>query len=326
MQRRLNAKWRPPLLLVLGGVLGAVLIAPLLGFVAIGLLRDPMGFRQAVVLVSSIVVLVTVVFAFLLWRLLLRPVTALERKADALRNGDASALSPLQQYGTRELHDLGQSVLAMAGTLHNREAAIRTYTNHVTHELKTPITAIRGAAELLAATQTPDSEDARLAQTVLDGTRRMERLLADLRDTAAAREPLHHGHSTLAQLRPQLAQKFPEMDLHFTGENIPLPLNSKGMRIVLLHLVQNAHEHGAQQVHFAASMDGGQVKIRISDTANGISEGNLPHIFDPFFTTKREKGGTGMGLSIVQNLIEAHGGQISVEQAEPTATFLVEFA
>ena len=183
MRQRINAKWRPPLLLVLGGVLTAVLAAPLLGFIAIGLLRDPMGFRQAVVLVSSLVVLITVIFAFLLWRLLLRPVTALERKADALRNGDASALSPLQHYGTRELHDLGQSVLAMAGTLHNRETAIRTYTNHVTHELKTPITAIRGAAELLATTQAPDSDDARLAQTVLDGTRRMERLLADLRDT-----------------------------------------------------------------------------------------------------------------------------------------------
>ncbi len=325
MRQRINAKWRPPLLLVLGGVLTAVLAAPLLGFIAIGLLRDPMGFRQAVVLVSSLVVLITVVFAFLLWRLLLRPVTALERKADALRNGDASALSPLQHYGTRELHDLGQSVLAMAGTLHNRETAIRTYTNHVTHELKTPITAIRGAAELLATTQPPNSDDARLAQTVLDGTRRMERLLADLRDTAAAREPLHHGHSTLAQLRPELKRKFPDLDLQFTGESIPLPLNPKGMGIVLHHLTQNAREHGASQVNIGACLNNSQVQIRISDNASGISAGNLLQVFDPFFTTKREKGGTGMGLSIVQNLIESHGGHISVEQAEPSAVFLVAF-
>ncbi len=325
MRQRINAKWRPPLLLVLGGVLTAVLVAPLLGFIAIGLLRDPMGFRQAVVLVSSIVVLITVIFAFLLWRLLLRPVTALERKADALRNGDASALSPLQHYGTRELHDLGQSVLAMAGTLHNRETAIRTYTNHVTHELKTPITAIRGAAELLDTTQAPDSDDARLVKTVLDGTRRMERLLADLRDTAAAREPLHHGHSTLAQLRPALKQKFPDLDMQLTGESIPLPLNTQGMGIVLHHLTQNAREHGASQVNIGACFNNSQVQIRISDNSTGISAGNLPHIFDPFFTTKREKGGTGMGLSIVQNLIEAHGGHISIEQAKPSAVFLLAF-
>jgi len=323
--RRITPKWRPPLLLVLGGVLSAVLAAPLLGFVAIGLLRDTMGFRQSVVLVSVIVVLITMIFAFLLWRLLLRPVTALERKADALRNGDASALSPMQHYGTQELHDLGQSVLAMAGTLHDRETAIRTYTNHVTHELKTPITAIRGAAELLATSQPPDSEDWRLAQTVLDGSRRMERLLADLRDTAAAREPLHHGHCTLAELRPQLLQNFPHLELLFSGEKIPLPLNAKGMGIVLHHLIQNAREQGAKQIGFHASLTDGNTRLRIKDNANGISAGNLPQIFDPFFTTKRETGGTGMGLSIVQNLIEAHGGRIMLQQAQPSAIFLIEF-
>lgn len=325
MRRRISAKWRPSLMLVLGGVLGAVLAAPLLGFIAIGLLRDTMGFRQAVIPVSFLVVLITLVFGFLLWRLLLRPITALERKADALRNGDSDALKPLQHYGTQELYDLGQSVLAMADTLHNREAAVRSFTNHVTHELKTPITSIRGAAELLATTPIANSDNKRLLESILKATHRMERLLADLRDTAAAREPLHHGKTTLADLRPALQQRFPDLQLTLQGDSVTLPLNSKGMGIVLHHLAQNAREHGATALIFTASCNGEGVTLRVFDNAGGISSGNQPRIFEPFFTTKRESGGTGMGLSIVQNLIEAHGGHITLERAQPNAVFLISF-
>ena len=60
-------------------------------------------------------------------------------------------------------------------------------------------------------------------------------------------------------------------------------------------------------------------------TAAGISSGNQGRIFDPFFTTKRDSGGTGMGLSIVQTLIEAHGGRVTLEHAQPSAVFLISF-
>ena len=266
---RITKKWRPSLLLVLGSVLAAVLAAPLLGFIAIGLLRDAMGFRQSVVLVSCVVVLITVVLGYVLWRLLLRPITALEDKALSLRSGDTSALSPLSQYGTRELHDLGQSVLDMATTLRHRETAIRTYTNHVTHELKTPITAIRGAAELLAATPQMDPDDARLVQTLLDASKRMEQQLVDLRKIVAAREPLHRGNTRLRDLIPELRNHFPKINLAATGTAILLPLSTEGLSMVLHQMIGNAQEHGAREVTLSAVIAKSGMELRISDDGSG---------------------------------------------------------
>ncbi|MBV1866069.1 MAG: HAMP domain-containing histidine kinase [Rhodobacteraceae bacterium] len=322
---RVTAKWRPTLLHVLGGVLGAVLAAPLLGFIAIGLLRDAMGFRQSVVLVSCVVLLITCILGYVLWRVMLRPMVDLENKALSLRNGDASALSPLEHYGTRELGDLGQSVLDMANTLINREATIRTYTDHVTHELKSPLTAIKGAAELLASTPQISAEDAQLAQTVLEGTKRMERQLTDLRRIAKSREPSHRGRVQLAQLLPRLSGEFPNIAITASGERTILPINAEGLTIVLHHLIDNAVGHGAKTVKLAVSSTGSGVTLWIADDGSGVSEGNRRQIFDPFFTTRREVGGTGMGLSIVQNLIEAHDGRISLEQAQPSAVFSITF-
>jgi len=306
-------------------VLAAVLAAPLLGFIAIGLLRDAMGFRQSVVLVSCVVLLITVVLGYVLWRVLLRPIIDLENKAQSLRNGDASALSPLEQYGTRELGDLGQSVLDMANTLITREATIRTYTDHVTHELKSPLTAIKGAAELLASTPQISPEDAQLAQTVLQGTKRMERQLTDLRRIAKSREPSHRGQVQLAQLVPRLAREFPDITVNVSGQGTTLPINAAGLTIVLHHLIDNARGHGAKLVNLHVSGSDSGASLKVSDDGSGISLGNRHQIFDPFFTTRREVGGTGMGLSIVQNLIEAHGGSITLEQAQPSAEFLITF-
>lgn len=284
-----------------------------------------MGFRQSVVLVSVVVLLFTAILGYVLWRVLLRPMIDLENKAQALRNGDASALSSLEQYGTRELGDLGQSVLDMANTLITREATIRTYTDHVTHELKSPLTAIKGAAELLASTPQISSEDAQLAQTVLEGTKRMERQLTNLRRIAKSREPSHRGYVQLAQLRPSLAREFPDITINITDQGITLPINAEGLAIVLHHLIDNAQGHGAKVVTLHVSGSGSGVTLQVSDDGSGISTGNLHQIFDPFFTTRREVGGTGMGLSIVQNLIEAHGGSITLKQAQPSAVFLVSF-
>ena len=324
MPRRIIKKWRPPLLLVLGGVLGAVLIAPLAGLAAVRVLSAILGFRQSAIVIAIVVVIMTSAMGYLLWRLILRPVTALAARAELLQSGDASALAPLEHYGTRELRHLGQSVLDMAATLHNREAAIRSFTDHVSHEFKTPLTAIRGASELLN-TGVTDDDSLRLYATILAATDRMEQLLTALQRIASAREPLYRGQTSLSAVMPTLARDFPQLPFHAAGDDIALPMAADGLVIVLRHLTENAAEDHATRVTFTAQSDASGATLMVSDDGRGISNGNRAHVFKPYFTTKRDTGGTGMGLSIAQTLLQAHSASLRLADSDVGTTFVIEF-
>lgn len=324
MRERISRKWRPPLLLVLGGALAGVLASGLAGLLAMPVLAPVMGPAPAALLVFVIVVLVTGLLAFLLWRLILRPVTALADRAHRLRDGEADALTPLPHYGTPELRDLGESVLGMASALQNRATTIRSYTDHVTHEFKAPLSAIRGATELLEETDLSD-EDRRLVTAISSSALRMEGLLTALRAVAAAREPAAAGEMTLAAILPQLRPDHARLTFIPDGSELSLPLPEPALAAVLGHLAANAAQHGAQTLHLiAATTEHGPI-LEIGDDGTGIAAGNRARIFEPFFTTRREADGTGMGLAIAESLLSAHGAGIELTDRQPGAWFRITF-
>lgn len=324
MRDQLDLKWRPPLLLVLGGVLGTVLAAPLAGLFALRALSPSLGFRSSSLLIAALILLLTLILGYLLWRLLLRPVTALADRAAQVKAGQPIALDPLPHYGTQELQGLGQAVLDMAATLQNREATIRSFTDHATHELKTPISAIRGAAEILDSDDSLAPQDRRLVASILASAHQMEAQLLALRRVAAAREPTHHGVCTLDALVPKLRPEFGGLTLTITGGDLALPLSPDGMDIVLRQMLGNARAHGATAVSLQAT-DGHAPTLTVADNGNGISDGNRAQVFTPFFTTRRDSGGTGMGLTIVQSLLQAHGGRITLLPDRQGSVFRIDF-
>jgi signal transduction histidine kinase len=328
MRERVTRKWRPSLLLVLGGALAAVLGLPLLGLLLLRDLSPVLGFRHAALLIAAGVVLATLILGLLLWRLLLNPIRALADRAARVKAGVKAGVTdapPIRQWGTRELGDLGRDVLDMAATLQNRETSIRSFTDHVTHELKTPLTAIRGAAEMLEGNPALDPGDRRLVATLRDAARQMEMQLADLRRVAAAREPTYHGQCTLADLHQDLGATYPQLRLVVGGASVPLPLRDEGMRIVLGQLIANAVAMGAAQVTLTALQSTDGTRLDVADDGPGVSSGNRDRIFAPFFTTRREAGGTGMGLAIVAALLAAHGATITLLPDGPGARFRIEF-
>jgi signal transduction histidine kinase len=310
-------------LLVLAGTLGAVLSFPVFGLLALRAMIGDMGFRQSAILITLAIVLATAVLAFLLWRLLLRPIRALAARAEALKSG-GPVPEPLAHYGTRELRDLGESVLDMARHLHNREATVRSFTDHATHELKTPITAIRGAAEVLLDGAT-DEGDRQLAATILAAAGRMEDQLAALRRIAAAREGGFAGTCRLDDIAPAMQASFPALGLDINGANVALPLAPDVLSAVLQQLLGNAALHRATRVRLSATDATGGPTLTVADNGSGISPGNRARIFEPFFTTRREEGGTGMGLAIVRALIEARGGTVELLPGTEGASFLIRF-
>jgi two-component system, OmpR family, sensor kinase len=319
MARRLDRKWRPSLLMVLGGALAAVLTLPMLGLFALRMLAPDWGFRLAALTIGVVVLLATAVLAFLLWRLLLRPIQALALRAARIRAGHAVGDQVLKHFGTQELRDLGQSVLDMGATLQNRESTIRSFTDHVTHELKTPLTAIKGAGEML---EDGEPADPRLLATIRAAVAQMERQLVALRRVAAAREPMAGGKVRLDDLALDLRAAHPGLEIVIDGGQVALPIAAARLEAALTQLLANAAQHGAGRVVMVA---GDAPELIVEDDGPGISDGNRDRIFAPFFTTRRETGGTGMGLNIAQAILQAQGAEIMLLPERPGAAFLIRF-
>ena len=317
MPDRIRQKWRPPLALVIGGTLAAVLVLPLLGIGYFKLAGNILGWGETSWLIGWIAVVSTAILGFLLWRLVLHPVYALTAHAKAVRDGRKDTPLPAH-FGTPEFTALGQAVEDMATTLQNREAGIRAFSDHVTHEMKSPLTSIAVAAELLSE-DVPEEDRAALLASIRASSARMEALLNALRRLTAARVPLGAGPTDLMALAEAL-QTRSGLAVTVQAEGI-LPLDHDGALAVLEQLAQNSAAHGALSLTLELSGK----SLRIVDDGPGIAQGDRSRIFDPFFTTKRDSGGTGMGLAIARAMLEASGATIALMPSETGAVFEITF-
>lgn len=314
MPGRVRQKWRPPLAFIICGAMAGIVAVPVLGLTYFRVAGNVLGWAETAWLILWLAVVSAAILGYLLWRLVLRPVTALTVHAKAMKAGRAG-VAPPSQFGTPEFSELGQSVIDMGETLNNRATGLRAYADHVTHELKSPLTAILGAAELLQGA-VEDADRATLAATVQQAAGRMEVLLADLRRHAQAGQRPDAGSADLADAAAQITGV--QVSVQSDGQ-VPMPADD--LQAALMQLAQNAAAHGATKIelHWANRV------LRVRDNGVGVAAGNRARIFDPFFTTTRAQGGTGMGLSIVQALMGAHGGQIALMETDQGACFEVTF-
>jgi signal transduction histidine kinase len=307
MSRRVNPKWRPPLAFVLGGTLAAVFFLPLIGIGYFRVAGNVLGRAETVWMIGWMAFAATVVLGFFLWRLVLRPVRAITDYAQA----EGAADVPVH-FGTPEFSKLGKSVIAMTQTLQGREAVLRSYADHVTHELKSPLTVVRGAAELLDDPTLAPADRVKMLGNITVAVDRMEALLDGQRALAQAQEPMPRGVCVLSDVIDTAGV--------VVTQDAQVPFPAELIAVVTTHLIGNAHAHGATKIEIAAGPD----KITITDNGPGISQGNRDRIFDPFFTTRRDAGGTGMGLAIVRKMLDAHGATIALADG-PGAVFVIRF-
>jgi signal transduction histidine kinase len=253
----------------------------------------------------------------LLVRTMLRPIRALRDQSHLVANGTHLSLQPLEHYGMREIADLGDAVMTMADGLALRRKAIEIYTNHVTHELKSPVTAIIGAAELLEDDALPPEVKQKLQMTIMAQGRRMETLLDQLREMTRAR--LHEAGppSDLREMTPRV----PGIEIQLRTSGATVPLSQAHGETILTHMAQNARNHGATQL--LVDWDGRV--LRLSDNGSGFGDAHLARLTEPFYTTRREQGGTGFGLTIVAALLDLYGARLTPVKATGSAVFEIEF-
>jgi signal transduction histidine kinase len=284
------------------------------------------GERRKVALAAASIILATALIGFLFSRTITRPIHGLAAQALAMGR-DGPAAPPMKHQGTREIASLSQSFITMAEQLSERSAYISTFAAHVSHELKSPITAIHGAAELLkdarlSGPPMTDEQTLRFLENILGDTQRLTLLLARLRDLAEADYPAKAGTTTLDLVVSQVQDAFPSLSISIAGDAaVPVAMSQENAVIVLSHLADNAARHEARHLRVNPRLAQDRLIIEVSDDGHGVSDNNRARIFDPFFTTRRESGGTGMGLGIVRSMLKSHGGSIAFRPASHGAAF-----
>lgn len=286
--------------------------------------------RGKVVAAGLSVAILTLLIGLAFHRAITRPVKELIARTAAIGRGDRNALQPLRHHGTAEFATLSQSFLDMAGALNARSDFVATFAAHVSHELKSPLTSIEGAAELLrddieAGTgRMTDAERRRFLDNIVADAKRLTAITNRLRELARAEATPTDGATEIGPVIEALRSAFTGLSIRAGGEETgPIGMSAENLRIVLAHLADNAERHGATRLSVDAEAQGEFVRLEVRDDGQGISTNNRARIFDSFFTTRRDSGGTGMGLAIVRAMLEAHGGTILLADSERGARFTI---
>jgi len=278
--------------------------------------------RGKVMAAGLAVLAVAAGIGFIFQRTITRPIRELMARTVAIGRGERAALTPLPHYGTAEFAALSQGFLDTAQALQDRSDFIATFATHVSHELKSPLTAIKGAAELLrddldaSAPAMDVADQRRFLDNIICDTARLTAIVQRLRELARAEGMPTAGTTTLAAAIADLRAGLPGLKIEAAGDlSVPVRISPENARIVLAHLADNAQRHGARLLQILGQPGRAVLHVSVSDDGAGISPVNRARIFDSFFTTRRESGGTGMGLPIVRAMLQAHGGDITLAAA-----------
>jgi len=265
----------------------------------------------------------------LMGRALLRhvalPVGDLLDAAGRVTQGDYAAR--VDERGPREVRALARAFNGMAARLQQEAEQRRNLLADVTHELRTPLTVLQGNLEALLDGMYP-RDDAHLLP-ILEETRVLASLVDDLRTLALAESGALQLRRELTDLGVLIGETFASFQTQADAAGVTLKLNLEEglplvevdptrLREVLVNLIANALRYtprgGEINVIGGVNQAAHQVILSVRDAGAGIASEALPHIFDRFYKSP-DSPGSGLGLAIAKNLIEAHGGEISVESA-----------
>ncbi|HEY5674297.1 MAG TPA: ATP-binding protein [Malonomonas sp.] len=266
--------------------------------------------------------------SFLMTRRVLRPLSQMTRISQELAAGNFH--SRVEVVSSDEVGQLGLAFNKMADSLEQLEQLRKNMVTDVAHELRTPLTNLRGYLEGLSDRVVPPSQATfrMLENEIL----RLVHLVDDLQQLTKAQSAqafLQRRELSVAtlieQLRSLFTPRFAAKQLELRVEIVPRDLvvfaDLDKLLQALRNLLENAWRYtpAAGQVSIRCRQLDAMVEIAICNSGAGISAADLPFIFERFFradrSRSREQGGAGIGLSIVKELIEAHGGQVGAESA-----------
>jgi two-component system, OmpR family, sensor kinase len=280
---------------------------------------------RIVAAVSGGVLLLATVIAFLTAGRVLAP---LRRLRDAARSISGTDLAQrIEVEGNDEIAELGETFNGMLDRLESAFASQREFVRDAGHELRTPITVIRGHLELLAAGEEDPSERAETIAIVTDELGRMSRFVDDLLLLARAERPdfLEYQTVDIEDLSRELLTKATslgprEWTLERTGRGI-IVADRQRLTQAVMNLADNAirHTETGEGITLGSSVNAREARLWVRDSGPGIDPSEHEAIFERLSrgrSAHRNYEGTGLGLAIVRAIAEAHGGRVEL-MSEP---------
>jgi two-component system sensor histidine kinase BaeS len=306
------------------GTAAVWLVASALGVVGSG------TFARLISVAALLLGVLALVAAVAAGRRLAAPADRLVAAAGQVEAGDLGVRVPVR--GPAELRSLARAFNSMSTRLEATEARRRSVVAEVAHELRTPLSIIRGQAEAIAdGVYAPGPE--RMGP-ILDAVRSLEVLVDDLTTLGLAeagalrlrREPVDLAvlvHDTLEAHRGAAEAAGVALTADLTAALAPVEADPARLRGVLSNLVGNALRHtsrgGSVRVLARPAPDPPGVELRVVDDGEGIAPELLPHVLDRFVKGEGSPG-SGLGLAIVRDVVEAHGGTVTVASVRGEGT------
>lgn len=201
-------------------------------------------------------------------------------------------------------------------------AAVGRLAGSVAHEVRNPLSALRGLVQFLAKGREPGSKEAEYASVAVSEVDRLERVVSGLLEYTRPRQPRRFPLDLAESLRGTLDLMADDpraqgvtMDMEVPPDLPPVQADPDQVRQVLVNLLVNALEalDGRGRLLIQAQAKKDRVEVKVSDSGPGLPPGDPQQVFDPFFST-RERG-TGLGLAIARRIAQAHGGDLKAANA-----------
>lgn len=291
-----------------------------------------------VALISSLVLLVVlavVMFSSNYYlRSIMNPVAEITEKAKRIANGSYGVQIKTPYHD--EIGELAETINEMSNKIAQNEKMQAEFISQLSHELRTPLTVINGWSETLLADENMDADTRQGMKIISSEAKRLTEMVMELLDFTRMQD----GRMTLSVEPTDIRAEFEDtvymygsrlaqdgIQLHYldNDEDIPeIPCDPKRLRQVFLNILDNAAKHGGEGKRVDASMqyEDDAVVVRIRDYGPGIPEDEIPLVKKKFYKGSSKARGTGIGLAVCDEIVEMHGGTLTLENAQGGGTLV----
>jgi two-component system sensor histidine kinase GlrK len=296
--------------------------------------------KKEILMQASAVIPAALGLAILFIILIARPLLQIDLAIRRL--GDGELLRPIDVAGPRDLRELGRRLDWLRQRILELEHQKLTFLRHVSHEFKTPLTAIREGADLLTEERSGvGAEDRQIVRIMRDSSIHLQQLIENLLEFAKTRNPTTLHRLTQAVAVRSLVERvlrdhalaIAAKDLTVDAQLVDVVLsgNADQLRIVLDNLLSNAIKFSPYggRIRVSLAKEGATVFVSVKDSGPGVHPEDRARIFEPFYQGQAAQlspvKGTGLGLSIAREYVEAHGGTLELVEEPGGALFRVNF-
>ena len=280
------------------------------------------------------VLIVVMCSSYYYLRSIMNPVAEITEKAQRIASGSYGV--QIKTPYKDEIGELAETINEMSSKIAQNEKMQAEFISQLSHELRTPLTVINGWSETLLADENMDADTRQGMKIISSEAKRLTEMVMDLLDFTRMQD----GRMTLAVETTDLRAEYEDtvfmygsrlsqdgIQLHYidNDQDIPeIPCDPQRLRQVFLNILDNAAKHGGagKRIETEMCFEDNEVVVRIRDFGPGIPEDEIPLVKKKFYKGSSSVRGTGIGLAVCDEIVEMHGGTLTLENAEGGGTLV----